>query len=289
MNNKKTFIAMMVVITILLVCVSIGVILDNTLIRSSKITSDNKIAECVSDTLQDEELNNEYIRDNVNDNMDNTNIQEAIEKNGDSIKNIEDARFASISNNKMIQTVSSRSEVERLNINPLYVSMKENVETDYEELKSYIKLSEVKISIDMDVSKTTGLSQEDFVELVAKMKYDRTGILEKNAAWIWECCQKYNVNEIFVLGICGIESGWCSASQHQRTHNYSSLMSGGKLIPYSSDEQGFEAMIKLLGQKYLTPGGGLYHGKTIAGVGTCYCNPTSWPSKVYKCMTQVFE
>lgn len=291
MNNKKTFIAMMVVITILLVCVSIGVILDSTLIKSSKITNDNKIVECASNTLQDENLDVEYVRDNVNDNMDNTNVQEEIitTNNGENIKDIEDARLASISNNEMIQTVSSRSEVERLNINPLYVSMKENIESDYEEVKSYIKLSEVKISIDMDVSKPTGLSQEDFVELVKNMKYDRTGILEKNAAWIWECCQTYNVNEIFVLGICGIESGWCSASQHQKTHNYSSLMSGGKLIPYASDEQGFEAMIKLLGQRYLTPGGGLYHGKTIAGVGTCYCNPTSWPSKVYKCMTQVFE
>ena len=95
--------------------------------------------------------------------------------------------------------------------------------------------------------------------------------------------------KIFVLGICGIESGWCSAKQHQNTHNYSSLMSGGKLIPYATDEQGFEAMIKLLGQKYLTPGASLYRGATITGVGTCYCNTTTWPGKVYKCMTQVFE
>ena len=141
----------------------------------------------------------------------------------------------------------------------------------------------------MDVSKTTGVSKEDFIYLVENMKYDKTGILARNAGWIWECCQKYSVNEIFVLGICGIESGWCSAPQHQNTHNYSSLMSGGKLIAYTSDEAGFEAMIKLLGQKYLTPGASLYHGATITGVGKCYCNPTSWPKKVYTCMQQALQ
>ena len=66
-------------------------------------------------------------------------------------------------------------------------------------------------------------------------------------------------------------------------------MSGGKLIPYSSDEQGFEAMIKLLGERYLTPGASFYHGSTITGVGTCYCNPTAWPGKVYTCMQQAMR
>ena len=141
----------------------------------------------------------------------------------------------------------------------------------------------------MDVSKTTGLSKEDFIYLVQNMRCDTTGILGKNAGFIWECCQKYSVNEIFVLGICGIESGWCTAPQHQNTHNYSSLMTGGHLIPYSSDEEGFEAMIKLLGERYLRPGASFYHGATITGVGQCYCNPTTWPQKVYVCMQQALR
>ena len=194
----------------------------------------------------------------------------------------------STTNNTIINFISSSrsSYVDR----NLYVDMEDKpVQDEYEELKTYIPLNQVKISFNMDVSKTTGLSEEDFVNLVNKMKYDKTGILKANAEVIWENCQKYNVNEIFVLGICGIESAWCSAPQHQRTHNYASLMSKGKLIPYASDAAGFEALIKLLGQRYLVPGGGLYHGSTITGVGTSFCNTTTWPPKVYKCMQQVFQ
>lgn len=286
MENKKVLITMMVVITILLTFTIIGIILNNVNGNILK-TANKNITENVEQSEQIQKLEN-----NNDNNLENTeNIIKNNNENEESTKvqNIQEARIEMASRNDLIDIVSSRSMIERSNVNPVYVKMNETTQNDYEELKTYIPLSEVKISFNMDVSKTTGLSQEDFVTLVTNMKYDRTGILEKNAAWIWECCQKYNVNEIFVLGICGIESGWCSAKQHQNTHNYSSLMSGGKLIPYATDEQGFEAMIKLLGQKYLTPGASLYRGTTITGVGTCYCNTTTWPGKVYKCMTQVFE
>lgn len=292
MKNKKVLITMMVVITILLTFTIIGIILNN--VNGNIIKTSNKsVTENIEQNEQIQKLENTNI--NENNNIENTeNTENGTKDNNENkettkVQNIQEDRIEMASRNDMIDIVSSRSMIERSNVNPVYVKMNETTQNDYEELKTYIPLSEVKISFNMDVSKTTGLSQEDFVILVTNMKYDRTGILEKNAAWIWECCQKYNVNEIFVLGICGIESGWCSAKQHQNTHNYSSLMSGGKLIPYATDEQGFEAMIKLLGQKYLTPGASLYRGATITGVGTCYCNTTTWPGKVYKCMTQVFE
>lgn len=286
MKNKRVLITMMIVITILLTFTIVGIILNTVKGNILKIANKNNNENIeLNEQIQKLENNNtnnvENTENNVkdkNENVENTKIQ-----------NIQEARIEMASRNDMIDIVSSRSMIERSNVNPVYVQMNENIQNDYEEVKTYIPLNEVQISFNMDVSKTTGLSQEDFVTLVTNMKYDRTGILEKNAACIWECCQKYNVNEIFVLGICGIESGWCSAKQHQNTHNYSSLMSGGKLIPYATDEQGFEAMIKLLGQKYLTPGASLYRGATITGVGTCYCNTTTWPGKVYKCMTQVFE
>ena len=231
-----------------------------------------------TEEVSNEENQEEIPETEVTEEVENENSEE--QESVNSQNNTENERG-------MLTTISSRSEVNRLG---RYVDLTPEEPTEkYEELVEYIKLEDVKISFDMDVSKTTGLSKEDFISLVQNMKYDKTGILAKNAGWIWECCQKYSVNEIFVLGICGIESGWCSAPQHQNTHNYSSLMSGGKLIAYPSDEAGFEAMIKLLGEKYLSPNGSLYHGATITGVGRCYCNPTSWPQKVYTCMQQVFQ
>jgi beta-N-acetylglucosaminidase len=133
------------------------------------------------------------------------------------IRNLKEKLIINSNSLSKIGTLSSRSEVNRLG--SMYINTNENSyqkPDEYEELKQYIKIEDVRISFDMDVSKPTGLSKEDFVTLVTNMKYDKTGILEKNAGVIWECCQKYNVNEIFVLGICGIESAWCSAPQHQR-------------------------------------------------------------------------
>lgn len=280
MKNKKVIITMVVTIAVLLI---LGIVIS--IINISK-------ANIVKVAKNDEVLENTDIENQTQDNNTEETSEEASENTSDKIdtNNMQEARSAVANNNSIIETLSSRSEVNRSG--NMYINTDTNsyqASDEYDELKQYIKIEDVKISFDMDVSKTTGLSKEDFVTLVTNMKYDRTGILEKNAAWIWECCQKYSVNEIFVLGICGIESAWCSAPQHQNTHNYSSLMSGGKLIPYPSDAAGFEAMIKLLGQKYLSPNGSLYHGATITGVGRCYCNPTSWPKKVYTCMQQVFK
>ena len=279
MKNNK-IISIMILITVLLATSISGVIAIQT------------------GTIKDEGIvliseNNTNITDNNNDLKDiiteisGEKVLENKEDNDIEKENIQEMRVSSINNGSL----SSRStQLSRLGT--IYVNTDEESYQDpetYDELREYIKLEDVKISFDMDVSQICGLSKEDFISLVENMRYDTTGILARNAGCIWENCQKYNVNEIFVLGICGIESAWCTAPQHQNTHNYSSLMSGGKLIPYATDEEGFEAMIKLLGEKYLTPGASFYHGATITGVGRCYCNPTSWPGKVYTCMQYVFQ
>ena len=277
MKNKKVIITMVVTITVLLILGTVISAFNISTMDIVKVANNNESTEIINTEINENQTQEENIKEETSDKIDTNNILEA--------------RTAAVSNEtSLIRTLASRSEVNRLG--SMYINTNENSyqnSDEYEELKQYVKIEDVKISFDMDVSKTTGLSKEDFVTLVTNMKYDRTGILEKNAGVIWECCQKYNVNEIFVLGICGIESAWCSAPQHQNTHNYSSLMSGGKLISYPSDAAGFEAMIKLLGQKYLSPKGGLYHGSTITGVGKCYCNATTWPKKVYTCMQQVFQ
>ena len=277
MNSKKLLISMIITISILLfLSLIIGILnlagIDVTKLGKAKNSGQPVVTELAT---IDANPNNGTIEEQVQE-------QEAWQKQ----QNINLANINPDSTRSNYLESSRSSSMNR----ELYVNLEDNgVDQDYVELKTYIPLSEVKISFNMDVSKPTGLSREDFIELVSKMRYDRTGILEANAGVIWDCCQKYNVNEIFVLGICGIESAWCSAPQHQRTHNYASLMSKGKLIPYASDAAGFEALIKLLGQNYLTPGKGVYHGKTITGVGTSYCNTTTWPPKVYKCMQQVFQ
>ncbi len=148
-------------------------------------------------------------------------------------------------------------------------------------------IGKVKISKTMDLTKRTGLSRDDFIKLISGVKADTSGFFEKNAGKIYDLCKKYNINEIFFCGLISAESGWNIASNHRRTHNYISLMRGGKLIKYDSVNEGLEVAAQKLHYNYLTPGGKFYHGKTLAGVKTCFCPSSGWVNLVYGRMQQI--
>lgn len=152
----------------------------------------------------------------------------------------------------------------------------------------YTKIEDVKISQNMDLTVRTGLSREDFITLIAGVKADTSGFFEENAGLIYDLCEKYEINEIFFCGLISAESGWNIASNHRRTYNYISLMSNGKLIQYSSVENGLETAAKKLHDNYLSPSGRFYHGKTLSGVKKCFCPASdTWVSLVYGRMKQI--
>ena len=152
----------------------------------------------------------------------------------------------------------------------------------------YTKIEDVTISQGMDLTIRTGLSREDFINLMAGVKADKSGFFEENAGLIYDLCEKYEINEIFFCGLISAESGWDIASNHRRTYNYISLMSNGKLLQFSSVENGLEEAAKSLHNKYLTPGGRFYHGKTLSGVKKCFCPSSStWVNLVYGRMKQI--
>ena len=169
-------------------------------------------------------------------------------------------------------------------------SSKNETTTEKDNKKSTTKkvsISQVKISINMNLTKRTGLSRKDFIKLMSGVKADTSGFFEKNAGKIYDLCEKYSINEIFFCGLISAESGWNIASNHRRTHNYISLMRNGKLISYGSVNEGLEVAAQKLHYNYLTPGGKFYHGKTLAGVKTCFCPSSSWVGLVYGRMRQI--
>lgn len=174
--------------------------------------------------------------------------------------------------------VTSRSEVQREKI------VEEAPET------KYISIEEIKISKDMDLSIRCGISREDFIKLMENMKVDYSKFFAKNAGIIYDLCEKYEINEIFFCGLIAAESGWSIASSHRNAHNYISMMSSKGLIRYSSEEEGLEAATKLLHNKYLTPGGSCYSGKTLSAVQKRFCpNSSTWVGLVFGCMKQVVK
>ena len=156
-------------------------------------------------------------------------------------------------------------------------------------MEQYIELSQVSISMGMNLTTRTGLSKENFKTLMAGCRADTTKWFYNNSDLIYDLCKKYSINEVFFCGLISAESGWNIASNHRATNNYTSLMSGGKLIHYGSLEQGLDASAKVLHDKYLTPGGSFYHGATISGVARCYCPESSWPGLVFGRMKQIVK
>ena len=164
----------------------------------------------------------------------------------------------------------------------------ENKEQEEQEENNYISISDVKISQNMDLTIRTGLSREDFITLISGVKADTSGFFEENAGTIYDLCEEYSINEIFFCGLISAESGWNIASNHRNTHNYISLMKNGKLINYSTVEEGLEVAAQKLRTNYLTPGGKFYYGKTLSAVKTKFCPASNtWVSLVYGRMKQI--
>ena len=153
--------------------------------------------------------------------------------------------------------------------------------------QQYISIDEVKISVNMDLTVRTGLSKTDFMTLIANCKADTSGWFEANSSYIYDLCEEYSLNEIFFCGLISAESGWNIASNHRSTHNYISLMANGRLKSYRSLEEGLRVAARTLHNDYLTPGGSLYYGKTLAAMNTRFCGSATWVGLVYGRMQQI--
>lgn len=155
---------------------------------------------------------------------------------------------------------------------------------------TYKTIDEITISKNMDLTVRTGISKEDFKKLMKNLKPDTSGFFYKNSDIIYDLCEKYQLNEIFFCGLIAAESGWNITKSHRTKCNYISMMSKGKMIQFASEEAGLEAAAKLLHNKYLTPGGSYYKGKTLSSVQKIFCpNSDTWVGLVYGCMKQVVK
>ena len=158
---------------------------------------------------------------------------------------------------------------------------------DLEDIDNYISLDELNISYDMKLDQSSGISKEDFVELIESKDYiDTSGFFAENAEEIYDLCEEYEINEIFFCGLIAAESGWEITENHRKRNNYISIMTSSGLKTFSSESEGLEEAAKLLHEKYLTEGGDYYHGETIDGVQKSFCSASAekWKSLVYGCM-----
>lgn len=143
------------------------------------------------------------------------------------------------------------------------------------------------MSIDMDISKPTGMGKWEFYLLVSKMK-DSTGYFQRNAEVIWNISQELGINELMICGIVALESGY---GEHSINNNYMGhTTKKGPFQSFDSEEEGIITLANNLSQNYMKEEGKYYKGKTIRDVGRSY-SPTGpkWGDKVYSIAIKILN
>ena len=142
------------------------------------------------------------------------------------------------------------------------------------------ELVEIDIYPEMDISQTTGISEEQFVSMMEDLWCDYEGYFSRNASHIWKLCQKYEIHEIAFCGIIAQESGWGQVECGE--NNYFGIIGAD----YQTEKEGLESFAFLLGEEYLDPQGDYYVNTTLSGVETYYSQP-GWCNAVYDCMCTI--
>lgn len=232
------------------------------------------------EVIEEEKVENEQVEETKN--LDENNEQ-IVQEESSQKEVINEKENIVEQNNTNTENEENEENVEE------NVDNNENLEEEEEEEEETVSISNVQISVGMDLTERTGLSKADFVNLMEGVRYDTSGFFAENAETIYDICEEYDINEIFFCGLISAESGWNIASNHRRTYNYISMMSGGKLIQFDSVEDGLTSAAILLHNKYLSKGGAFYHGATLSGVQKCFCPSGSWVQLVFGRMKQILD
>lgn len=171
--------------------------------------------------------------------------------------------------------------------------------------KNRIQRILIKVNIDMELNKTTGLTLNDYKKIFTGIPNDTNKIFQNNYTAFYNAEKKYNINGIFLASIAIHESGWGSS---QIANDKNNLFGYGSYdaTPYESSfefasySEGIETVAKSLVKYYLNPSGTkiydnetaaawYYNGPTLKGVNTRYASDENWHSKVFKYMETLYN
>lgn len=161
------------------------------------------------------------------------------------------------------------------------------------------------LDANMDLTKPSGLTLEDFKKVLTGNPLDTLHIIENCAEAFYNAEQTYKVNGIFLASIAIHESAWGTSAIAKDKRN---LFGFGAYdsSPYQSANtfddyaKGVDQVAKYLAVNYLNVAGTqiteelkatatYYNGPTIAGVNTRYCTDKEWCTKIFKYMDYLYS
>ncbi len=236
--------------------------------------------------------------------------------------------FSSTANLKETADTSSKdvAEVkESLDVKLLELPSEEWCKVSYDNIEGYVKTSNltsaystpniveknriqrilIKVNIDIELNRTSGLSLNDYKKIFTNLPNDKNKIFEDNYTTFYNVEKKYNINGIFLASIAIHESNWGTseiAESKKNLFGYGSYDS----TPYASSyefkdyAEGIETVAKSLVKYYLNPSGTkiydnetavawFYNGPTLRGVNTRYASDPDWYSKVFNYMQTLYN
>ncbi len=171
--------------------------------------------------------------------------------------------------------------------------------------KNRIQRILIKVNINMELNKPSGLTLNDYKKIFTGISSDTNKIFQNNYSVFYNMEKKYNVNGIFLASMAIHESGWGTsqiASDKKNLFGYGSYDE----TPYESSydfsdySEGIETVAKSLAKYYLNPSGTkisggetaaawYYNGPTLEGVNTRYASDKEWHKKVFSYMELLYN
>lgn len=236
--------------------------------------------------------------------------------------------FVNTANLKETADDSSKDIVEvkkNLDVKLLELPSEEWCKVSFDNIEGYIKTSNltssyttpniieknriqrilIKVNIDMELNRTSGLTLNDYKKIFTNIPNDKNKIFQDNYTAFYNAEKKYNINGIFLASIAIHESAWGSS---QIANDKKNLFGYGSYdaTPYESSfefsdySEGIETVAKSLVKYYLNPSGTkiydgetaaawYYNGPTLKGVNTRYASDEEWHLKVFNYMETLYN
>ena len=161
------------------------------------------------------------------------------------------------------------------------------------------------LDANMDLTKPSGLTLDDFKKVLSGNPLDTLNVIESNAEAFYNAEQKYKINGIFLASIAIHESAWGTSQIAKEKHNLFGFGAYDR-SPYESANtfddysNGIDAVAKYLSVNYINVAGTkindeliatatYYNGPTISGVNTRYCTDKEWSTKIFKYMDYLYS
>ena len=171
--------------------------------------------------------------------------------------------------------------------------------------KNRIQRLLIKVNIDMELNKSSGLTLNDYKKIFTGLPKDTNKIFQDNYTSFYNAEKKYNLNGIFLASIAIHESGWGTS---QIANDKKNLFGYGSYdaTPYESSfefedySEGIDTVAKSLVKYYLNPSGTkiydgetaaawYYNGPSLKGVNTRYASDPEWHLKVYNYIETLYN